>query len=154
MRYAVSRIGLSSVFKIGFVVSAFTGLILAFFYALLFLLLSQLNADFFGVGREAWIPHGLRLGGLAIFFLGISAALVNAVVSAAILTVAAALYNVLASWIGGITIDLRSTEPSPYAMHPLPPVPTFTPPPTPSSEPPSPYAPPPAPPAPPVQPEA
>ena len=140
MEYSIRRISPGSVFKISFVLYGLLGFFFAFLYGLAFLAISLLGSDMMGPEMEGLVRFGGGFGAIAVFFGGLALAVTYAALSAAITSVLAVVYNLLAGWIGGfrVVLDPRWAErtvgsPGPAEPHPAaPPIPPQSPPPGPS----------------------
>jgi len=100
----ISRISAGSAFKVGLVLYAFLGLILGVLVALISLLAGGIVAR---LGQNA--PPGLSAamgvaGGLgAIIVMPIMYGIIGGIAFA----ITAALYNLVAGWVGGLEVDIR-----------------------------------------------
>jgi hypothetical protein len=107
MDYELKRIGLRNLFKLSFVFYAILGCVFGF------VLLAM--GKFVGIleNPPAALPF-LRippsLQGYLGFFIVLVSAVAYGIIGAAFLSVGATIYNVFASWLGGLRIELSAVE--------------------------------------------
>ncbi len=97
----LKRIGVMSAFKIGGTVYAILGLIMGGIFSLM-----SLMGAAFGGGNELSGPEAMILGVGAIFFMPLFYGFIGAMGG----VIGSVIYNVIASMIGGLEVELESTE--------------------------------------------
>jgi hypothetical protein len=108
MEYTIRKVAPGTVFKIAFVLYGIIGLVIAFLYGFFFLLFSSLGTGMIGPGMHGIFRIGGGIGAVAVFLLAIVLAFAYAIFAAAVLTLGAVVYNLLAAWVGGIKITLEA----------------------------------------------
>ena len=117
MNVTLRRIDVGSVFKITFVLYGILGLLMAFLFAIFFLISAQVGMGRLGLGMGPFgssfggiFRFGAGLGAFLSFFLWIFSAVLYALLGASFTSVAAAVYNLLAASVGGIRMSLEAEE--------------------------------------------
>ena len=97
----VRRIGPGSAFKVGLVLYGLLGLLLGIFVGLISMVTGSL-ASFAESAAPGAKLFGFGMGLGAIFFFPICYGIIGGVFGA----ISAAIYNLVASWVGGLEVDL------------------------------------------------
>ena len=107
MKYEISKIDILSVVKIIFIVSLFIGAAIGIFQAFILSFFRALIAEIGASDIEIGVQS---IGVLKPFFMIISTTLFVAFFNSFIAAVVVLVYNLLAQWLGGIKVDLDSTD--------------------------------------------
>lgn len=96
----LKRIGPGSAFKVGLVIYAIVGLIIGICMALFSMVAGSLGS-LAGSGTPRTFGFGLGIG--AVIVVPIAYGIVGGIVAA----IAAVIYNLVASWVGGLEVDIN-----------------------------------------------
>lgn len=107
MRHEIKRIDVWSVVKIVFLLSLIGGFIIGVFYAALIGIISSISAS---MGGDEFTQALGMFGGIALIFIVIFFTIFVAVTYTLFAAIGAALYNFIARWAGGVTIELNGVE--------------------------------------------
>ena len=107
MRYEIKRIEVWSVVKIVFLLSLIAGFVIGLLYALMIGFLTGVMGTI--AGGEFSDTLGM-FGGVALIFVVIFFTIFFAAIYTIVAAIGTALYNLLAKFSGGFTLELKSTE--------------------------------------------
>jgi hypothetical protein len=96
--FEVKRIDLWSLFKLAFIINAVIGLIIGFFYALMFMAIGGINSAMFADEFQKIGVFGGLFGLIMIPFFSF----INAIFGSVIATIAGWVYNLIAGMAGGL----------------------------------------------------
>lgn len=117
MNFELKRVDVWSVVKIVFFLDAVIGLLVGFFYTLVFSLVGGMAGFLNG---ERALPMVGLFSGLVGFFMSFVLAIFYAVFGAVLTAILVGLYNLLARWLGGFRLSLAE-EIYPEEAHPIEP---------------------------------
>jgi len=114
VNFELKRVDVWSVVKIVFFLDAVIGLLVGFFYTLVFSLVGGMAGLLSG---ERALPMMGLFSGLVGFFMSFVLAIFYAVLGAVFTVILVGLYNLLAKWLGGFRLSLVE-EVRPAGEHP------------------------------------
>jgi hypothetical protein len=106
MRYELKRVEIWPIIKVVFILSLIFGFFIGIFYALIFSFISRFAAPFQGFGGQEFSSFG----GIGILFLVLICTVFITVINIFTAAVFTALYNLLATSIGGLVFNLAPKE--------------------------------------------
>lgn len=130
MTYEVKRLDLLSVFKVSFLVYLVVGFLIGIFYALIIVKMMTAFSPLFE--NEMFEGFG-QIGIMGAFMLALFMAIFMAVIWSILTVIAAGIYNVLCSFVGGLRLEMDVVQvgfvqSGPPPLQPTPPPPQEIPP--------------------------
>lgn len=109
MEYEIKRIPIAPVVKVAFFIFLIVGFIGGLFYGMLVMNLVSMMSGTLDIGDEL-LQEFTGLGMAGIIMMGIMMAVFSSVIMTALTAIGIASYNVFAGWLGGIKLQLESSE--------------------------------------------
>lgn len=109
MEYEIKRIPIAPVVKVAFFIFLIVGFIGGFFYGMLVMNLVSMMSGVMEASDEL-LQDFTGLGMAGIIMMGIMMAVFSSVIMTALTAIGIASYNVFAGWLGGIKLQLESSE--------------------------------------------
>jgi hypothetical protein len=103
MRYELKRVEIWPIIKVVFIISLVFGFFIGIFYASIFSFISRLATPFNGLSGQDFSSFG----GVGILFLVLICTVFITVINVITAAVFTAIYNLLATSIGGLVFDLK-----------------------------------------------
>lgn len=117
MDYEIKRIPILPLIKVLFFVFLVIGFIWGIFYGLIIIGFVSVMSSVLNL-NDSITEQFAGMGFLGVIFMGIFFSIFSAVLMTVFSAVGAACYNLIAGWLGGVTLQLEAPEDNPYALRP------------------------------------